>query len=739
MRNTSWLVPGVLMASSTPKRPEHIHALAALGIGLVITLTEEEPLPPAWFQGGPARAGCGAVFNLFIPVRNYEPPSEGQMDSLLAAIETHWHSQHGGHGAGGGGRGRGVLVHCGGGKGRAGTALACYLCNQQPCVRDDSGWAPQPPAMAAKVAVRLLREMRPGSIETDQQERFVGTYSKTLWWRHQQTAVGVDEEEGRAEGAGTAVEPQAMHRPQSPTNAAAAAAVAVTAAGSAAASAADSSRQRAECSGSNATPASDDRRPGLPAGGYPSTPHLPSSPQVAADDTQLDAAGCSDLLNVEVVVTEKLDGGNCCIHQGAVYARTHKHPATHPSFGPIKVLAAAQLADVPPHHALFGENMSAVHSIAYRELPARFFLFAIWDTSTQVWLSWDDVEGWAQRLGLHTAPVVARGVFRSLEELAASLSASMAEPSAADSTGATPKEGFVVRTAAAIPGALFPRSVAKYVRAGHVQTDGTWRRTWKAARVVQRQPASASIGALAEPETREGALADGASTTSQEQHQQPDAAGPLVASGPAAAAPTQATSRGHGRGRRGARKGIRGVGGSGGARPGGGVIRLPRLIMLVGLPGSGKSTFARALAAAGGWSHVCQDDCGGRAAAESAFGIAMLRGPDVGRHVILDRCNATAADRRRWLDLGLIGKRDKGVVAVFFDVAADACKRRVAARTDHPTIPQGRGARAVDSFAEQLQPPSTQEGFERVHVIRNESEANALLASLGAGPLGLQP
>jgi hypothetical protein len=240
------------------------------------------------------------------------------------------------------------------------------------------------------------------------------------------------------------------------------------------------------------------------------------------------------------------------------------------------------------------------------------------------------------------------GVFHKLEDLAASLSASMGEPSAADTTGATPKEGFVVRTAAAIPGALFPRSVAKYVRAGHVQTDGTWRRTWKAAHVVQRQPASASIGALAEPETREGALADGASTTSQEQHQQPDAAGPLVAPGPAAAAPTQATRRGRGRGRRKARKGTRGTCGSGGARPGGGVTRLPWLIMLVGLPGSGKSTFARALAAAGGWSHVCQDDCGGRGAAEAAFGIAMLRGPDVGRHVILDRWGPAWDCRPQW-------------------------------------------------------------------------------------------
>jgi hypothetical protein len=175
--------------------------------------------------------------------------------------------------------------------------------SQQPCVRDGGGRAPQPPAMAAKEAVRLLREMRPGSIETDQQERFVGTYSKTLWWRHQQTAGGVEEEEGPAEGAGMAVETQAMHRPQSPTKAAAAAAAAaaVTAAKLPAASAAGSSRQRAECSGSSATPAShDDRRPGLPAGGYPSTPHLPSSPQVAPDDTQLDAAGCSDLLHVEV-------------------------------------------------------------------------------------------------------------------------------------------------------------------------------------------------------------------------------------------------------------------------------------------------------------------------------------------------------------------------------------------------------------------------------------------------------
>jgi hypothetical protein len=63
------------------------------------------------------------------------------------------------------------------------------------------------------------------------------------------------------------------------------------------------------------------------------------------------------------------------------------------------------------------------------------------------------------------------------------------------------------------------------------------------------------------------------------------------------------------------------------------------------------------------WTYVCQDDCGHRNAAEAAFGIAMLRGPDHGRHVVLDRCSISAADRREWLDLALIGKRDQGPYA----------------------------------------------------------------------------
>lgn len=64
-----------------------------------------------------------------------------------------------------------VLVHCGGGKGRAGTFAACCLAMW--------GASPPPdltaerPVLSAQEAVRTVRMLRPGSIETQEQEMFV--------------------------------------------------------------------------------------------------------------------------------------------------------------------------------------------------------------------------------------------------------------------------------------------------------------------------------------------------------------------------------------------------------------------------------------------------------------------------------------------------------------------------------------------------------------------------------------
>lgn len=52
---------------------------------------------------------------------------------------------------------------------------------------------------------------------------------------------------------------------------------------------------------------------------YPKTPHLPFSPGVAEDDIILPCDGSKlPILSEDVVVTEKLDGGNCSIHCGKV-------------------------------------------------------------------------------------------------------------------------------------------------------------------------------------------------------------------------------------------------------------------------------------------------------------------------------------------------------------------------------------------------------------------------------------
>jgi len=67
-RNLSWLWPNEVAVASTPKKPEQIRAFYdAMGITLVITLTQEQPLWEGMFF-----AGCQ---NIFIPTPNYRSPT----------------------------------------------------------------------------------------------------------------------------------------------------------------------------------------------------------------------------------------------------------------------------------------------------------------------------------------------------------------------------------------------------------------------------------------------------------------------------------------------------------------------------------------------------------------------------------------------------------------------------------------------------------------------------------------
>ena len=208
---------------------------------------------------------------------------------------------------------------------------------------------------------------------------------------------------------------------------------------------------------------------------YPSTPHLPFSPGIADDDTQLPEA--SPFVGVEVVVTEKMDGGNTCLHDGKVYARTHSHEATGKWFGPVKALYSQVGHLVDASEALYGETMVAIHSIEYDALRSYFLLFGIHRTSGNqaTWMSWDDVEQRADEIGLVTVPVCFRGVFQTAADMESWMSHAASQPS--QHGNHVQPEGFVIRVARGFGAGEFDRCVAKYVRKGHVQTTPDFKRS----------------------------------------------------------------------------------------------------------------------------------------------------------------------------------------------------------------------------------------------------------------------
>jgi len=68
---------------------------------------------------------------------------------------------------------------------------------------------------------------------------------------------------------------------------------------------------------------------------------------------------------------------------------------------------------------------------------------------------------------------------------------------------------------------------------------------------------------------------------------------------------------------------------------------------------------------------------------------------------------------------------------VFFDYDAEVCRQRVAARTDHPKIPFGGGAKAVAAHSKTLSAPLAEEGFGCVHVVQSSVEAEEVARRFG--------
>jgi len=107
----SWIAPFTFCASSSPRGERDIHLLRHVGVRTVVTLTEESPLPPAWFNG----TMSDGVRHVDIFIRNGYVPTFEQMDAFMEMLFSSDEKQGG------------VCVHCGGGKGRTGVFVACYI------------------------------------------------------------------------------------------------------------------------------------------------------------------------------------------------------------------------------------------------------------------------------------------------------------------------------------------------------------------------------------------------------------------------------------------------------------------------------------------------------------------------------------------------------------------------------------------------------------------------------------
>ena len=141
----TWVDKPYLAAMSKPRSEEELRWLRDHGIDVLITLTEEPPQRKLVNQVG--------LMLVHIPIFDFTAPTQQDFQNAVDAIRKAKDS------------GMGVAVHCGAGLGRTGTILAGWFVAQ---------------GMNSSDAINHVRHLRPGSIETEEQEEAIHLYARDL-------------------------------------------------------------------------------------------------------------------------------------------------------------------------------------------------------------------------------------------------------------------------------------------------------------------------------------------------------------------------------------------------------------------------------------------------------------------------------------------------------------------------------------------------------------------------------
>lgn len=141
--NFSWILEGSLAASRGPTSRRDLIFLKMRDIASVIRMEEQT-----------ISAEALELRDLYEPVPDFTAPTLEQIERMVRWIEQEIETWE-----------RPVVVTCRAGLGRTGTVLACYFVY--------CGYTPE-------AAINLIRTLRPGSIESPDQEDAVTRFSALL-------------------------------------------------------------------------------------------------------------------------------------------------------------------------------------------------------------------------------------------------------------------------------------------------------------------------------------------------------------------------------------------------------------------------------------------------------------------------------------------------------------------------------------------------------------------------------
>ena len=151
--NFSWVIDGKLAGSGLPMTYSQFYWLIKHGIKTIITV-REVPLPSKWFTESIDNTGRNNINYLHLRVEDFGAPSIEEIASTVDYIQHQIDNT------------KPVMVHCAAGKGRTGTILAAYVLKKENLTADQ--------------AIKKIRDLRPGSIQSNIQEMTISMYENYL-------------------------------------------------------------------------------------------------------------------------------------------------------------------------------------------------------------------------------------------------------------------------------------------------------------------------------------------------------------------------------------------------------------------------------------------------------------------------------------------------------------------------------------------------------------------------------